>query len=243
VVQMATTGDEGIAVMTAEAYDAFYKWFVEYNGVTLATVTVPEFLSKDDDGLWRRTFTINTGNDFWESYTSQTNDYHNTVYNNATRTLAYTFNDPDGLIASACIRARWANGSKWQTEGPSCVNAASGVALLTLPNVNKTFLWTTYYSTSTTYSDYLTGSGTIDWAKSIFTTAAGRKAGAFLALIVFMGAIALFSFNAIIGVVIVALMLIVLSIPSFQLFPFPVSFGIASASMLLGFAVFMMRRS
>ena len=154
VVQMATTNDDGRSVFDAEAFDAYYKWVVEYQGSTLVQTTVPEFLSKDlATGLWTKAFTINIGTDFWESYIAQPAMSHAVTYTNATRTLTYSYNDPAGLIIKACIKADYANMTRWETVGPNCLNAATGGINLILPNENRTYHYTAYYETSTKYSE------------------------------------------------------------------------------------------
>ena len=56
IVQMATSNENGMAVMTGEAVTASYTWEVTYGGRTLYNVTTPEILSVGNDYQWHRTF-------------------------------------------------------------------------------------------------------------------------------------------------------------------------------------------
>jgi hypothetical protein len=69
VVEMATTGYDGSAVMTAEAITAFYTREVIVNGITRFNTTTPELLAIQSDGLWHRTFVL--GSNVTQAQTQQ----------------------------------------------------------------------------------------------------------------------------------------------------------------------------
>jgi len=62
VVEMATTGTDGSATMTAEAVTGFYTWEVVVNDITRFNTTTPELLLIQADGLWYRTFGLFANN-------------------------------------------------------------------------------------------------------------------------------------------------------------------------------------
>lgn len=241
VVQMATTNDDGRSAFDAEAFDAYYKWVVEYEGSTEVLTTIPEFLIRDSTtGLWTKAFTINIGTDFWESYTAQTGMTHLITFNDSTTTFTYTYNDPSGIVTRACLKVDYANQTRWETLGPSCLNAATGSINIVLPNENRTYHATAYYETSTKYSEETPEKLSVTLG-SLFSYG---KEGAFIGLVLFLGVIPLFAFSATVGVIATIIITAFLSVFSaFALFPFGFTFIGALTTVGLGFVVYAMRRS
>ena len=195
VVEMAKTGFNGIAYMTAQEVEGHYKWIVEYQGVTRFMSTSPENLIADTGtGQITRTITIDLGTAYYESFIALTDLSSAVTYNELTSTLSFIWNDASDIVARGCLRAQFVNNSRWVTAGLACANGATGSVLLTVANANTTtYKWNAYVETNTAYSDYNLHSG---WLNPAAIYGFGGVA-AFGAVFVLVGGAAIFSFSAV----------------------------------------------
>lgn len=240
-VQMATTQDNlGEAGFTAQAYNAYYKWIIEYNGVTEYASSNPETLTPDSSGLWRKYFVIDIGNDFYSSFRGGTSTYTSLTYNNSTKAVTFTWNDPEGLTTQGCVSCRYANGSRWEDRGTCSAGSAGSVVQVFSTANATTHMCRGYRTTSTTYSEPVDKTLTIDADKLFDFGTSGAFIGVFGMVI---GGALMFSYSAIAVILWSIFSVAALSISQyFHLLPFGLGFVIGFATLGLGFIVYLMRR-
>jgi len=238
VVEMSKTSSNGESYFVVDEYDGHYKFAVEYNGATEFLSTSPEnFVSVG--GLVTRTITINLGSAYFESFRALTDVARTLTYNNATKGLSFTWNDPSGLVTRGCLYAEYLEGVHYTSVTPACLNNSVGSVVLTLNNSVASYKYYAELETSTTYSDYILFSGTID--KIVADLLNGNVGlGAFLGsgLIIVMAL--MFSFSAIAVLVITAVGVIgmgVLGIANLGTI-----FVTGFCTLILGIAAYLMRR-
>ena len=242
VVETAETILDGGAVMSAQLFDAFYKWVIEYRGVTELLTDIPENLFPEEDGLARKLFTIDIGNNFYNSYSIGIDAATSTIFNNVTDTLTFTWNDPTGVVTQGCVEAKFPSGINWALVGPNCVSGSSGSAFIILSNVsNTTYYWLTTLNTNTDFSTTHPSSGEVGPQ----TTFPLGDLGILLASGVMIGGAMLFSFSAI-GVMLWSLVsmiaFFVINIATQGIVPLNLTFIAGMATIIMGFGIYLYRR-
>jgi hypothetical protein len=241
-VEMATTKDDGTALMSAQLYDAFYRWIIEYDGVTRYITTTPESLYPDTSGLAKKFFQIDINNNIYTTYNLIEGVTSSVTYNNATSTLTYTWSDSTGVVTAGCLIAEYANGSHYSRIS-NCGTGGSGSVLLTLPDTaNKDYRWIARLNTTATY-----GPTFPDLTGAVERSLPFRFGvlGGFVYLALLTGGVFLFSFSAFAVIVYVAIMLIVsavLHFSGFALIPLGSSAVIAIVVALGGIAISLFRK-
>ena len=130
--EMQSTNFEGDAVLNLVLNTEFYQFIVEYPSGTTLLTTEPTYIYSN-----ALTFqiTINQikGDTFFNAFAV---DY-TLVFNNITKGFTYTFNDPNGLASSGCLRI-YTYGTSITLVNSSCVNSASGSITQYITPVNGT---------------------------------------------------------------------------------------------------------
>lgn len=138
-VSMAKTNYNGKDLFYANWYNSFYKFIViDSDGSTALANFNPTKISSTPQTLpISSTFTFD-----WKKF----EDVQYTLYyNNATQSVILTFIDPNGLIASGCLKVSKMSG-KYQNLYDACVNSTSGTLFYNLAGINGT-IYATFYAT------------------------------------------------------------------------------------------------
>lgn len=239
VVEMAKTSYAGEAFFYADAYDAHYKFTVDYEGSNYFVSTSPENLVPTTTGLITRTIIINLGDAYFQSFRNLENVGRTLTYNNATNALSFTWSDAGGLVTSGCLYASYLDGVHYTAVTPACANGSTGSVVLSLNTSQRSYKYYAEVETSTTYSAYTLFSGTLDKiAKQLFS---GRdsKFGAFIAGGVMIGLALMFSYSAIAVLIITSVSTIFMSILGIA--PLQTTFITGFATIVIGMAAYLMR--
>lgn len=237
VVEMATTSVAGTAYFVVDAYDGHYKFAVEYQGETEFLSTSPENFIPSN-GLVSRTITINLGSAYFQSFRALTDVARTLTYNNDTKGLSFTWNDPSGLVNKGCLYAEYLNGVHYTAVTPVCQEAATGSVVLTLNNSANSFKYYAELETSTSYSDVVVFSGVIEEIRANLL-GGNVGLGAFLAAGVMAVLALMFSFSAIAVMVITAVGVVVMSFLGFA--TIATAFITGFVTLIIGLAAYLMR--
>lgn len=237
VVEMATTSVAGSAYFVVDAYDGHYKFAVEYNGETEFLSTSPENFIPTN-GLVTRTITINLGSAYFQSFRALTDVARVLTYNNDTKGLSFTWNDPSGLVTQGCLYAEYLEGVHYTAVTPVCQTGATGSVVITLNNSANSYKYYAELETSTTYSDYVVFSGVIDKIRDNLL-AGNVGLGAFLAAGVMAVLALMFSFSAIAVMIITAVGVVVMSFLGFA--TIATAFITGFVTLIIGLAAYLMR--
>lgn len=237
VVEMGKTDSSGGAYFISDAYDGHYKMAVDYQGTNHFLSTEPSNFIPES-GVIEKSITINLGDAYFESFRESTDFNTVLTYNNDTKSLSFTWSDPSGIVTSGCLYASYLVGVNYVNLPSSCQNASTGSVVMTLNNSEASYKYYAELTTSTTYSEYIPFSGTIEKLKDLLLT--DPKVGAFLGgfFVVFLALV--FSFSAIATMVSVAISVIGLGF--LGIFTISISFITGFVALILGFAAFMMRK-
>lgn len=237
IVEMSQSSASGESYFIVDAYDGHYKFAVEYQGVTRFLSSSPENFIPSNN-LVERTITINLGSAYFESYRELGDIARTLVYNNETKGLSFTWNDPSGIVTKGCLYAEYLDGVHYTAVTPACQDGSTGSVVLSLNNSVRSYLYYAELETSTTYSEYIVFSGSID--KVLSSLLAGNIAlGAFLGVGVIIILALLFSFSAIAVVIITGVGVIAMAV-----------LGVASlttvfitgfVTLIIGIAAYLMR--
>lgn len=129
VVQMSQTSYAGNAIFFVQATTGYYKWIIEYAGVTYFISSTPEQITTST-----RNFVIDFGTNYYEPYTNLENVASTLTYNQTSNVLTLTYDDSTSNTAGACLSATFLNISRYSTIGPSCSAGSTGSVYLTLTN-------------------------------------------------------------------------------------------------------------
>jgi len=239
VVEMAKTDGLGEAYTVVESLQGNYKMFVDYLGVNRYQDTeYSNYVVSAVTGLVERGITINLGDAYFQSFRASSDFGETLVYNNATKTLSFTWSDSSGIVTRGCLYASYLDGPHYTIVTPSCQNSSTGNVLLTLNNSVRTYKYYAELETSTTYSDYVPFSGYIDKLGDQFFSdirVAGFLGGL---LIVVMSLV--FSFSAIAGMIGTAITMMGLSFMG--VFTLSTTFLLGFGTLVLGLAIYGMRK-
>lgn len=117
-VGVVLTGQDGRGLINLRLNDAWYRFTVVYQGTTYL-ITDPEKLSSTS-----KTLTINLAAS--SPYTQFNNISHILVFNNATNTFTFTFNDPSGAVNQGCLRVSRAQGNATLLLDSNCLVTTAG---------------------------------------------------------------------------------------------------------------------
>jgi len=238
VVEMRYTGASGDAYFVADAYDGNYKFSVDYQNITYFLSTSSENLIPDSNNLISKPITINLGTAYFQSYREVPEMGLQLVYNNVTKALSFSWNDVSGIVTQGCLHASYIDGIGYTDVAPACESASTGSVYLVLNDSVRSWKYYSTIETSTIYSEYVPHSGIIEELNNIWFQNTGY--GAFLAALMTIALGLLFSFSAI-GVVVVSIAGVVF-MAALGLFSFGGSFAVGFATVVLGIALYLMRR-
>lgn len=97
LVEMIETNFEGQGIMHLQKFTEFYKFVIEYAGVTKLTTT-PTYIYTDS-----LTFQINLASDIGEDYYNSQNINWELTFNNATNNFRFFYNDPANVVSQGCL--------------------------------------------------------------------------------------------------------------------------------------------
>lgn len=229
IVEMASSSFAGEAGLWAQAVEGFYKWSVDYEGQNRVLTGFENIISNT------KTFTINLGADYYESFEAITGMSNTISWNELTGALSYTWSDPSGIVTQGCLTARYANGSQWSNI-VNCATGSAGSVILSLDNTTR-YQYSATIDTSTTYSSYTQKSGWLDG--HVFNLGAGDL-GIFLMSGVILLLAGLFSFSAVAVLIVTAAGLLISS--WWGLMPFSMNFIVSFAAVVIGLGLYLMRR-
>jgi hypothetical protein len=230
IVEMGKTSSAGQSIFWVQALEGYYKWSIEYQGTTEFLSTEPENINTDT-----RTFTINLGSDYYESYEAITSVTRVVSYNKASGALSFTWNDPSGIVTRACLDATFVNGTRWDTVGENCNTGSAGSVILMLDN-ETTYKYVATLTTSTQYSDY-TQSGWLDKASLDYDFG---QVGSLLSGGIIIGIAMIFSFSAVAVVIAVSFSLLVVTL--LGIMKFSAVFVVSFTAVAIGLSLYLMRR-
>lgn len=236
IVEMAKTSYTGDAYFIADYYDGHYKYAVEYLGTTRFLSTSPENFVLPATGFVTKTIILNLAGDYYESYRGLTNVAAITTFNQTTKALTFTWNDPGGLVTRGCLNVDYRDNMELKTFSHTCVNGSAGSTYAVLSNYgNITYKYSSKLYTSTTYSDYTIDTGWFD-KDAIYNFGVF---GAFLGLIVLVLLSLLFSFSAIAVLAINVVGVAALSLLAIA--PFTTTFIMGLGTLVFGISVYLFR--
>lgn len=238
VVEMRYTGASGDAYFVADAYDGNYKFSVDYQNTTYFLSTSPENLIPDENDLIEKEITINLGTAYFQSYRALPNMGLQLVYNNETKALSFSWNDPSGIVTQGCLYASYIDGIDYTAVTPSCENSSTGSVFLVLNDSVRSWRYYSTIETSTTYSEYVPYSGIIDQLNNIWYQ--DISFGAFMGSLFIVALGLLFSFSAV-GVVLTSVVGVVF-MTALGLFSVGGAFVTGIATIVLGISMYLMRR-
>lgn len=229
-VEMAKTGFNGESGFWVQAVEGFYKWVVEYQGNTEITTGFENILTNT------RAFTINTGDNYLETFVGINSVTSSVTLNRGTGSLTFAFNDPTNHISQACLSISYANGSKWDTRS-SCTSGSSGSVILSGIRNDTNYKYTASIDTDSQYSDNDIEQG---WINALNSGYDFGVVGSFLGAGIIMTLSAIFSFSAIAVVIISVIGTIALQF--LGLVPFQMNFLIGLGAIAVGISLYLLRR-
>lgn len=166
VVQMATTNDEGTAVMVAQIIDAQYRFTVTVDDAVVYQSSSLEVLSAESDGLWHKLFVLgDTGGDAYHrhqgfSYSFEPSSF--SLVNGTVYEFNFTIDSDIWNITNCTLSLRYANGTAIDSTHSFC-SASGGTGTITYNTTYGDRLLlnasvTTAYFTNTYRKDYTVGS-------------------------------------------------------------------------------------
>lgn len=245
-VQMITTDDKGEGLMDAEPYDGYYKFFIDYNDNNYFISSNPEAVYPETNNVWYRTFRINLGTDFYESFGALPNIGRSLTesFNNATNktTHSFSWSDPTSIVTYGCYESSYLDGLTWESYISTCSAGTTGSIVAVLNDSNTVrYKYRAYVITSTAYSDETLFNGYLD-IDSLTSGFSGGfpKLAAFLGGFLLVGVVLLFSYSAVLVMITSVIGAAFLSILGFM--PFGLSFIFGLGLVVIGMVVWLMRR-
>lgn len=152
-VEMQKSNFFGLAGMNLQTNIAYYKFIIEYQGVTRQETTGS--LLYNDDQIY---FSVNIQDSVIYSQQNLPNVYRSLTFNNATKTFVYTWSDSTGLVRLGCLKVVRRMYSNDITLFDQCTASTAGTKSYTIVNpLNDTFyIATGYIDTTTSSSEYVT---------------------------------------------------------------------------------------
>ncbi len=237
VVEMSETSFSGEAVFNAQFFEGHYKWSVDFGNVNVFFSTSSEVLVPEEGAtLVERTFTINLGTDFYETFTTVTDAGGFCTFNETTGGLTFSWSDPTTTVTQGCLDAKRRVGVEFVSVGENCLAGSTGSVFLVLNDTNTTLYQ--FAGTLEIDSDFQQVEACTGWLTPV-TTSLLEELGPFLAIGVQITLILAFSSSAIAVLVISAGGSIFLS--AMGLMPYNSDFLIGFSILVLGFGIFMMR--
>lgn len=237
IVEMAKTSASGESYFIVDAYDAHYKFSVEYQGLTYFLSSSPENFVPNN-GLVSRSITINLGSAYFESFRALGDFASTLTYNNITKGLSFTWNDPSGLVTQGCLYAEYLDGVDYTQVTPNCQAGSTGSVILVLNDSLATYKYYAEVETSTTYSSYVLFSGFIDKLRDDILNGQlglGALLGAGLVMVLAL----MFSYSAIAVMIVTAVGVIGMSVLGIA--TLTTVFITGFATLIIGIAAYLMR--
>jgi len=126
------TNGAGEALMHLTMYDEYYKFIVEYNGVTVKT-TIASYITSSSV-----TIQIVIGINVGEEYSNFRNLDYTFEFNNNTNNFVYTFNDLTGTITGACLETYSLGYDSMIEINSTCVTGTTGQIIHPVEVINDT---------------------------------------------------------------------------------------------------------
>jgi len=127
----------------------WYKFIVEYNGITYLTTSATKLTSTT------RTFTINLLSDFFDRFTDVIYNIYSTLnYTDATGNFAFTYSDPNGNYHRGCLKVTKESLAGQTLINETCVESTAATILVNVNssgNINGTYTAVGYIMFSDMY--------------------------------------------------------------------------------------------
>jgi len=137
-IEVLKTDELGKALGNIVLDTEWYKFMVEYNGVTYLDTSATKMTSTT------RTFTINLLSDFFDRYTDVVYNIYSTLnYTEATGNFAFTYSDPNGNYHQGCLRVERMAAYGNTLINETCVSSTAATILVNVNNsgpVNGTYV-------------------------------------------------------------------------------------------------------
>jgi len=184
-IEIVKTNDEGEAIANLVLNTVWYKFIIDYNGITYLTTPSTKIFSTTKD------FIIDLlAEDWFANYDIRTGVSTSLTYNNATNTFSYTFNDPSSTMHYACLRVVKRAGMTETEIDDQCLETVAGTILVTIIDVEggtagKSYIATGYLKFDTIYvTDVLTK--IFPGLKDIYNKPGGKDIGLLISLMLIM---------------------------------------------------------
>lgn len=140
-VEIIKTDEDGYAYGNVVLNNQFYKFIVEYQGVTKLTTEETKISSTT------KRFRINLASDLFSSYSKIENiEYSNVTFNNDTRTFQFTFNVVNGGTENICLKVIKSRIRGDTTLYDYCLESSAGTLTYTITEDvdSNTYVGTAY---------------------------------------------------------------------------------------------------
>jgi len=136
-IEVLKTDEQGVALGNIILDTAWYKFMVEYEGVTYLDTTPTKMTTTS------RTFRINLLSDFFDRYTDVIYNIYSTLnYTDSTGNFAFTYSDPNGNYHFGCLKVTKESVGGQTLIGETCVESTAATILVNVNNsgsVNGTY--------------------------------------------------------------------------------------------------------
>lgn len=177
-VEMSRTDTNGQAVLRVVPNYIYYKLYVEKDNKVL--VTEPAKITSSSN-----TYTINLLSSPLDSYTTVQNIYKNISYNTNTDTFIMVWSDDTNDVISGCLNVYEYNAGIKTVISSACSNGATGSLIKTItPNNQSSYEANGYLALNSRYSQISVGGITIDFTNKYRVTG---LIGIFIAIIIVLG--------------------------------------------------------
>jgi len=140
-VEILQTDEQGNTVGNLILNTAFYRFTVNYGGVTYLVDGPTKVTSTS------KFFRIDlAGGDWWDDYESYKGVNFNLTFTNATKNFNLVYNDPNMVISHACLKAERLNATGNVLLGDTCLQTYSGNILVNIGTdvANRQYVATAY---------------------------------------------------------------------------------------------------
>lgn len=173
--EILKTDSQGYALGNIILYTIWYKFIVDYEGVTYL-ITEPEKIFETT-----RNFRINFETDWYDTYDTSTGISTSLVFNNITNNFKYEWNTHTGAAREGCLKVVRRNITKDTLMVDNCTSSTAGERIYTIDDITATYMATGYLNFNskprtivTNVLDYI---GKSAW--KIYDTTGGKKLGIF----------------------------------------------------------------
>ena len=133
-VELLKTNSEGKALGNMILYTTWYKFVIDYNGVTYL-MTEPEKLSATT-----RTFRITFTTNWFNNYDEEIDTTTTLTFNNVTNNVLYTWTTPTSTSRTGCLKVIRRNVTRDEVMVDNCTTSTAGSRLYNIPVLNGTYI-------------------------------------------------------------------------------------------------------